>query len=77
MTRDRLMEQSDEFRMWVCNTCGLPAHVEKEGFVRECKVCGTSKISKIRIPFGTKLISQELMVMGVTPRVMVHPFAAE
>jgi len=74
LVRDRLMEQSDEFRMWVCDMCGLPAHVEQQGKIRECRVCGTTKVSRIRIPYGTKLINQELMAENIIPRVLTTPF---
>ena len=69
------MEQSDEFRTWVCDICGLIADVEKGGIVKECKVCGTNKVSKIRIPHGTKLVSQEMMVMNIVPRILTTPYS--
>lgn len=68
--RDRLMGCSDEFRMWVCDICGLPAHTENGGQTRECKNCGTDKCSNIRIPYGTKLVNQELMAMNIVPRML-------
>jgi DNA-directed RNA polymerase beta subunit len=68
--RDRLMEQSDEFRTWICNICGLPAHVEQAGKIKECRVCGTTDVSKIKIPYGTKLIQQELMAENIIPRIL-------
>jgi DNA-directed RNA polymerase beta subunit len=73
-TRDRLMEQSDEYRTWVCSICGLPAFTEMQGAVRECRVCGTNKVVKIRLPYGTKLASQELMSMNIVPRVLTTPY---
>jgi DNA-directed RNA polymerase II subunit RPB2 len=66
---DRLMEQSDEFKMWVCEICGLPAiHDGEEGC---CNVCNTTKVKQIRIPYGTKLLTQELMGMGIATRMLV------
>lgn len=73
LARDRLMEQSDEFRMWICNLCGLPAHVEHEGRIKECRICCTTDVSKIRIPYGTKLIQQELMAENIITRVLTIP----
>lgn len=67
--KDRLMTCSDEFKMWICNVCGLQARVEKGGEVRECNICGTNDTSMIKIPYGTKLVNQELMVMNVVPRI--------
>jgi len=72
--RDRLMEQSDEFRMWVCDICGLQAHVEQGEKVKECRVCGTIKVSKIRIPYGAKLTIQELQAMNIVPRILPTPY---
>jgi len=70
--KDRMMEQSDEYRMWVCDLCGLPAM--DRGDVRECLVCQSNKVSKIRLPYATKLVFQELMAMNIVPRIMVTPY---
>ena len=72
--RDRLMEQSDEYRTWVCSVCGLPAFTERQGTVRECRVCATNKVAKIRLPYGTKLANQELMSMNIVPRILTTPY---
>jgi DNA-directed RNA polymerase beta subunit len=74
MVRDRLMEQSDEFKMYVCDVCGQPAHVEKEGIVKECRVCGSNQIIRIKIPYGSKLITQELAGMGIATRITSNTF---
>lgn len=68
--RDRLMGCSDKFKMWVCDICGLPAHTENGGEIRECKSCGTNKCSNIQIPYGTKLVNQECMAMNIVPRML-------
>lgn len=73
ITKDRLMEQSDPFQAWYCNICGLPAHVENEGKIRECRVCSTTDVSRVKIPYGTKLINQELMAINIVPRVLTSP----
>ena len=66
---DRMMEQSDEFKMWVCNICGLQAtFYDGKG---ECKVCNTEDVKQIRIPYGTKLLIQELMGMGISTRMII------
>lgn len=70
--KDRMMEQSDEYRMWVCDLCGLPAM--DRGDVRECLVCQSNKVSKVRLPYATKLVFQELMAMNIVPRIMVTPY---
>lgn len=67
--KDRLMDQSDEFRDKVCGDCGLPAHVDKHSSIKECRVCGSDNIATIKKPFGTKLVQQELMAMNIVPKV--------
>lgn len=70
--RDRLFEQSDSFYMWVCDICGLNAIVNEQTGHKECKVCATNKVSKIGIPYGTKLVHQELMGMNIVPRYITN-----
>lgn len=71
--KDRLMEQSDAYRMWKCDICGLPVVVQKGKLTGECKICGLNRVSKIKIPYGTKLIMQELMAMNIVPRIFTTP----
>jgi DNA-directed RNA polymerase II subunit RPB2 len=67
--KDRIMTCSDEFKMWICNVCGLQAKVEKGGETRECNICGMNNASLVKIPYGTKLVNQELTVMNIVPRI--------
>ena len=75
-TRDRLMEQSDEFKMWVCGVCGMQAHVDRLQTIKECRICGVNTVFKIRIPYGSKLVQQELLCMNVAGRTLVDEFEA-
>lgn len=55
--------------MPICNNCGMVAvvnHKEKEA---ECRNCKTSDISICSLPYACKLLFQELMAMGVNPRI--------
>ena len=78
--RDRLMEQSDEYRMHYCKVCGLPATVVKgnpaEGIPesKECKVCQSTDIAYVRLPYATKLLMFEFMGMGIVFRVLTDPY---
>lgn len=75
--KDRLIEQSDEYEMWVCKTCGLQASVNKSLGIKECKVCVSSNVVLIKIPYATKLLQQELLGCGVVTRIMTTPFTNE
>jgi DNA-directed RNA polymerase beta subunit len=72
VTKDRMMEQSDKFFIWACNACGLPAiHRGEEGAIEnECKICDTGRyVSKVPIPYGTKLLLQEFSAMNMICRI--------
>lgn len=87
--KDRLMEQSDETRVWLCRICGLPALVIDEDYTntissssstysmkttkKECRVCETNDIVVVRMPYATKLLMQEFAGMNVIIRVLVNP----
>ena len=81
MTKDRLMDQSDAYTAWVCKYCGLLGTVVKkeETNLREsgkhsidmfCRVCETKKLVKVKLPYATKLVAQELAGMGIVLRMM-------
>jgi DNA-directed RNA polymerase beta subunit len=69
--KDRLMDQSDEFDIWVCDICGLISVSNKDNNAAECRVCQTNKCSHVKIPFGAKLIIQELITLNIVPRILV------
>jgi DNA-directed RNA polymerase II subunit RPB2 len=61
--RERLFFVSDEYRIHVCNKCGLIAPTSAL-----CKSCPGARISQVYIPYACKLLFQELMGMAIAPR---------
>jgi DNA-directed RNA polymerase II subunit RPB2 len=71
---ERLFKVSDEYRIHVCDTCGLMAIANLRKNVFECRACGKqTSISQVMIPYAFKLMLQELMAMMVSPRLVTTP----
>jgi len=66
--RDRLFRSSDYYEVDTCLDCGLFVSVNlKESPV--CRSCSSRNIKKIEIPYASKLLFQELISMGIVPRI--------
>ena len=73
--KDRLVDQSDAFEVFVCDLCGFLAIGNRKQNIFECKNCDNSvSISLIRIPYACKLLFQELMAMSISPRIIPGNF---
>jgi DNA-directed RNA polymerase III subunit RPC2 len=68
LLQERLMISSDAFNADVCSQCGLL------GSAHWCQACRSSEhMAVVRIPYACKLLFQELMAMGICPRIMLKP----
>ncbi|VEV54861.1 DNA-directed RNA polymerase II subunit RPB2, putative [Plasmodium vinckei vinckei] len=73
MLKERLFEESDAYRVHVCDTCGLccVADINKNAY--ECTICNSkTNISQIYIPYACKLLFQELMTMAIYPKLVLE-----
>lgn len=68
--QDRLFEQSDKFSIHVCNICGLMAQAGLEPGTGYCRICEKGDVSVTDIPYGSKLLFQELAAMNIVPRII-------
>ena len=68
--KDRLFENSDKYKCFVCNTCGQIAIQDNATKQNYCRVCEESSASCIQIPYATKLLFQELIAMNIVPRII-------
>ena len=67
--KERLVDASDNFRIFVCRRCGLPAvanHATGRFFCHNRKCPGD--VFQIRVPFAFNLMLQELQAIGVQMR---------
>ena len=69
--RERLFLQSDAYRVFVCKKCGLMATGNMKNHRYYCDACKVPDVVQVHIPFATKLLFQELMSVGVTPRMTI------
>lgn len=69
LLRDRLLEESDKYVLYVCENCGLIAYYDIKQRKYICQICGEqSRVSPVQISYAFKLLLQELMSLCVTPR---------
>ena len=70
--KERMLDVSDNFRVFVCRTCGLFATANPDRNIFKCTTCkNTANFSQIRCPYSLKLLFQELESMNIAPRMIV------
>jgi hypothetical protein len=67
--KERFMECSDNYRVFVCNKCGMMATVNPERGIYFCKACkNITEFAEFRIPYASKLLLQEIETMSIGAR---------
>ncbi|KAL7443359.1 hypothetical protein ACHAXH_009174 [Discostella pseudostelligera] len=71
--RDRFFCNSDEYRIHICERCGLTAQSNLKKMTYECRtptcVGRPTRICQVEIPYACKLLFQELTSMCISPRI--------
>ena len=68
--KERMLDSSDNYRVFICKSCGLIANVNPDKNIYKCNNCkniGTD-IVQARIPYAFKLLGQELYTMNILMR---------
>ena len=69
LLRDRLLEESDKYLLYVCENCGFIAYYDLKLRKYICRVCGDqAQISPVVVSYAFKLLLQEMMSLCITPR---------
>lgn len=63
------MGLSDLYKTEACKDCGMIGTMSKNDIGYECTNCCSLNVKKIRLPYASKLLAQELMAMNIAPRI--------
>ena len=67
--KERVMECSDNYKVYTCKVCGFMATVNPEKNIYMCRNCKNNiNFTEIRIPYASKLLFQEIASMGIATR---------
>jgi DNA-directed RNA polymerase II subunit RPB2 len=70
--KERFMECSDNYRVFVCRKCGMMATVNPEKGLYLCKACkNNAEFAELRVPYAAKLLLQEVQTMSIGARFVV------
>jgi DNA-directed RNA polymerase subunit B len=69
LLRDRLLEESDKYTLYICETCGHIAYYDMKQRKYVCRLCeDKSRISPVTVSYAFKLLLQELMSLCIAPK---------
>jgi DNA-directed RNA polymerase II subunit RPB2 len=76
--RERMMISSDAYDAPLCEHCGLIGTVVTNTYGEtSCMSCGSADVHKIKMPYAGKLLMQELMSMGIDPKIVLKKSIGE
>jgi len=69
LLRDRLLEESDKYTLYICETCGQIAFYDMKQRKYVCKICDDkAKVAPVVVSYAFKLLLQELQSLCITPK---------
>jgi DNA-directed RNA polymerase subunit B len=72
MLRDRMLENSDAYIMYVCNKCGNISWYNARSGMLECPIHGPEgDVRPVKVPYAFKLLIQEITSMMIKPEIKV------
>jgi DNA-directed RNA polymerase subunit B len=70
--KDRLLDEADKTEVHICERCGLITYYDARQRRYVCRLCGESaKVSTVIIAYAFKLLLQEMMSLGIIPRLQL------
>lgn len=72
LLKERLLDESDKTTILVCEKCGLLATYDRNKDKLYCPICGDNVIiSPVTCSYAFKLLLQEMMSLGIAPRLIL------
>ncbi len=72
LLKERLLDESDKYVVYVCEDCGALATYDRNKDRYYCPLCGdTSIISRVSMSYAFKLLIQEMMALGIFPKIIL------
>tara|TARA_B100000767_G_scaffold275476_1_gene312619 strand:- start:3178 stop:6789 length:3612 start_codon:yes stop_codon:yes gene_type:complete len=69
--KERMLDVSDNYRLFICDKCGLKGICNPDRDINICKNCDNqTSFAEVRIPYSCKLLLQEMESMSITPRII-------
>ncbi|WXG45041.1 MAG: DNA-directed RNA polymerase subunit B [Promethearchaeati archaeon SRVP18_Atabeyarchaeia-1] len=77
LLKERLLEESDKCVVLICENCGMLAAYDRSRDRYYCRVCGDKgRISRVEMSYAFKLLLQELVSLGIAPRLLLKERAS-
>ena len=72
LLKDRLLEESDKYILYVCEKCGFFGYYDQRQRRYMCSFCGDKgQITPVLVSYAFKLLLQELMSLCILPRLRI------